>query len=265
MSALKQNAIDDIVQKMFDLNFNHYSNQFHHHPSGHLGGIIRIYSKNKDKEIMSAHIEDNSLKGISTKNESLKKLKKIIGLNSINVKQTKKFNELIFYLNNHEFFTDVFGLFDIIDHSLIYKYEKSVSIFNMPFYAESQYLRSKIGQIEFTFRFQNLFKISRDGRIIPVPTISLTDSGHLNRFMVSLNVHTDNFHLIKKDNLVFEDLFEDNYELDLEYAVTHFIDNFVDHIIKNWMDRNDPVRQDLILLPKEALSDKINILNMYLC
>lgn len=166
-------------------------------------------------------------------------------------------------MNNHTFFSELFPPLNPIYQSAIYKYTKSASIFNMPYYAESQYLKSKIGQIEFTFRFHNLFKITRDGNIIPVPTISLSNLGNLHNFMVSLNVHTDTFYLIKNDTLVFEDLFEDNQPLDLEYSSTHFVDTFVDHIIKNWMHHDDPVRKELILLPKSLLSDKINILGMY--
>jgi hypothetical protein len=34
-------------------------------------------------------------------------------------------------------------------------------------------------------------------------------------------------------------------------------------IDENWLYTDCPVRQELILLPKSALSDKINILSMY--
>lgn len=250
-----------LIENSLSINFPNYKNKFTPNANGTLGGSIEVL--NKEKVFVSMSVGAFNIHRINTNHGNIRHVNKAIGINTLDFSCVNKFKSIIDYFNTSEYIGDVFGNILTVESNIMYKYQKNKSLYLIDSYSSLQSFSSKLFRNFMQSNFRNTFKIKNDGKIVPVPALVLIECYNKSQFLVAYNIDDKKMYLIKNESLSFEETFNCNDELNIENDSSIFVDSLIDDFIKNYMKVDDPIRQELIRLPRNALIDKISVLNMY--
>jgi len=217
-------------------------------------------------KFISFTIRDNSINEIKVSHKNLKNSYKLFSLNKIKV---DAFNIIPVFFNllpTNSNFNRVFTLFNRINQKKIFRFYKSGLAYILPCITEDHgfsRLTSVLEENYCQFYLENSFKLSRNGKFLPIPMIRIFEHQN-NEQVFAFNIYDQQIYKVKKKLFYFEDFFEAAEFFDVNYHVDILVDEYLDAHILNNIDENDSIRQSLIMLPRENLKAKIDLISMYL-
>jgi len=257
---------DKIPQPIADLFASRYPKSKFESTS--INDIIIFKSTfDKEKQFVDFIFKKNSITTIKTNNKYLPEVKKLLSINKMKRSDFKIIDDFFTLINSNSNFDKIFYMENKILPTEICSFKRdSTSAFTLPFIANTHsrtYLITKISKSYFMCDLENHFKITKDGTILIVPMI--TFFGHQkNEHIFAFNIYDQTIHRIRNEEFYFEDLFENNELFNPEYHGDIFVDAYIDNYILNTLDDDDEIKESLIVLPRERLSEKVDILSMYL-
>lgn len=217
-------------------------------------------------KFISFTIRDNSINEIKVSHRNLENAHKLFSLNKLKV---DAFNIIPVFFNllpTNSNFNRVFTLFNSINQKKIFRFYKSGLSYILPCITEDHGFSRLTSVLEETycqFYLENSFKLSRNGKFLPIPMIRIFEHQN-NEQVFAFNIYDQQIYKVKKKLFYFEDFFEAAELFDVDYHVDILVDEYLDDHILNNIDENDSVRQSLISLPREDLKAKIDLLSMYM-
>lgn len=235
--------------------------------------IITLKSLFDDgNKFISFSIRDNSITDLSVPHKHVDNAKKLFNVKSIKSVKFDFFEEFLNSLTTNSNFNQLFTLINQLQTKKMFNFYRSGLNSRLPHITEDQGSCNLIGKLDkryFTFYLENYFKLTRDGNILPVPMIRFFDQQcflehHNNVQIFAFNVVDHKVYKVKKELFCFDDFFESAELFDINYHVDILVDEYLDAHILNHIDENDSIRQSLIVLPREDLKAKIDLISMYL-
>ena len=124
-------------------------------------------------------------------------------------------------------------------------------------------LTSILAESFFQFYLENSFKLSRNGKFLPIPMIRIF--GYQNDEQVfAFNLYDQQVYKVKKKLFYFEDFFESAELFDVNYHGDILVDEHLEHYVINGLIDDKAIRESLIVLPRDQLKNKIDLISMYL-
>jgi hypothetical protein len=221
---------------------------------------------NKDKQFVDFTIINNSIIAIKTSNKYLPEIKKLLSINKMKRSDFKIVTDFFDQMKSNSNFNKMFYIDNKLSNNDMFSFKKEGSLFKLPLVYPSStpsFFITKISKSYFRYYFENNFKLTRDGNILMVPTITLFEHQR-NEHKFAFNIYNQTIYRIRKEEIYFEDFFENNEVFNAEYHGDVFVDEYIDNYILNELDDDDGIRQELILYPREQLSGKVDLLSMYM-
>jgi hypothetical protein len=230
--------------------------------------IIFKSTFDKEKQFVDFIFKKNSITTIKTNNKYLPEVKKLLSINKMKRSDFKIIDDFFTIINLNSNFNKIFYTENRVLPTEIcsFKREGTTSSFTLPFIANTHsrtYLITKIRKSYFMYYLENHFKMTRDGTILIVPMITLFEH-QKNEHVFAFNIYDQSIHRIRNEEFYFEDLFANNEPFNPDYHGDVFVDEYIDNYILNTLDDDDEIRESLIVLPRDRLSEKVDILSMYM-
>lgn len=230
--------------------------------------IIFKSTFDKGKQFVDFIFKQNSITTIKTNNKYLPEVKNLLSINKmkrIDFKIVDDFFKLMIANSN---FDKIFSVVNKLTNNDMFSFRKegATSDFTLPFVASSNtgsYFITTIRKSYYRYYFENHFKMKKDGTILLVPIIRFFQH-QKNEHVFAFNIYDQTIHRIRHEEFYFEDLFANNEPFNPEYHGDVFVDEYIDNYILNTLDDDDEIRESLIVLPRDRLSEKVDILSMYL-
>ncbi len=251
---------EDIVKSVFKDRYPKFRGEFSFINNNTL---VKYYS-NTDTKFIQFFMKSGYINGIQTNNKHLPEVKNLLSLNKMKRSSLNIINDALNMINVNKHFNFLFDIEYTFKINEPFSFIKGGSDFSLSSATKrTNYYQCKIHKSYYTYKIYNYFKIKKDGQILPVPVLTFLDNNK-HGMTLAFNLYEETIHLIKNDDFYFEDFFSSNDIFDPEYDVDCFVDSFIDKNILTSLDNDNPIRQELILLPRNYLSDKVNLLGMYL-
>lgn len=217
-------------------------------------------------KFISFTIRDNSINEIRVSHRNLENARKLFSLNTIKV---DAFNIIPVFFNllpTNSNFNRVFTLFNSINQKKIFRFYKSGLAYILPCITEDQgfsRLTSVLEESYCQFYLENSFKLSRNGKFQPIPMIRIFGEQN-NEQVFAFNIYDQQVYKVKKKLFYFEDFFESAELFDATYHGDILVDEHIDQHVINGLIDDKSIRESLIVLPREQLKNKIDLISMYL-
>lgn len=211
-------------------------------------------------------IRDNSIMEIKVSHRHLENAHELFSLNKVKV---DAFNIIPVFFNlllTNSNFNRSFTFLNNMNQKKIFRFYKSGMNYILPHITEDQgffRLTSILAESFFQFYLENSFKLSRNGKFLPIPMIRIF--GYQNDEQVfAFNLYDQQVYKVKKKLFYFEDFFESAELFDVNYHGDILVDEHLDHYVINGLIDDKAIRESLIVLPRDQLKNKIDLISMYL-
>lgn len=228
--------------------------------------IIFKSSFDDGNKFISFAIHDNFIHEISVSHRNLENVHKLFSLNKLKV---DAFNIIPVFLNllpTNSNFNRVFTLFNSINQKKIFRFYKSGLSYILPCITVDHGFARLTSVLEETycqFHLENSFKLSRNGKFLPVPIIRVFVDQN-NEQVFAFNLYDQQVYKVKKKLFYFEDFFEAAELFDVDYHGDILVDEYIDQQVINYLIDDKAIRESLIILPREDLKAKIDLISMYI-
>ena len=228
--------------------------------------IIFKSSFDDGNKFISFSIHDNFIHEIKVSNRNLDNAHKLFSLNNLKV---DAFNIIPVFLNllpTNSNFNKVFTLFNNINQKKIFRFYSIGLAYILPCITSDHgfaRLTSVLDETDCQLYIENSFKLSRNGKFLPVPIIRIFLDQN-NEQVFAFNLYEQQVYKVKKKLFYFEDFFESAELFDIEYHGDILVDEYIDHQVVNGLIDEKSIRESLIVLPRDQLKNKIDLMSMYL-
>lgn len=211
-------------------------------------------------------IRDNSIMEVKASHRHLENAHKLFSLNKIKM---DAFNIIPVFFNllaTNSDFNRSFTFLNNVNQKKIFRFYKSGLNYILPHITEDQgffRLTSILAGHYCQFYLENSFKLSRNGKFLPIPMIRIFEHQN-NEQVFAFNIYDQQIYKVKKKLFYFEDFFESAELFDVNYHGDILVDEHLDHNFINGFIDEKSIRESLIILPREDLKAKIDLISMYL-
>jgi len=220
----------------------------------------------KDKQFVDFTIKNKSITNIKTNNKYLPEVKKLLSINKMKRSDFKIVTDFFNLISSNSNFNKMFYIENKLSNDDMFSFKKEGSLFRLPLVypsSKQSFFITKMSKSYFRYYFENNFKITRDGNILMVPTITLFEH-QKNQHKFAFNIYNQTIYRVRKECVYFEDFFENNEVFNAAYHGDVFVDEYIDNYIINSFEDDDDIKQLLIRLPREHLYEKVELLSMYM-
>lgn len=211
-------------------------------------------------------IRDNSIMEVKASHRHLENAHKLFSLNKIKM---DAFNIIPVFFNllaTNSNFNRSFTFLNNVNQKKIFRFYKSGLNYILPHITEDQgffRLTSILAGHYCQFYLENSFKLSRNGKFLSIPMIRIFEHQN-NEQVFAFNIYDQQIYKVKKKLFYFEDFFESAELFDVNYHGDILVDEHLDHNFINGFIDEKSIRESLIILPREDLKAKIDLISMYL-
>jgi hypothetical protein len=220
----------------------------------------------KDKQFVDFTIKKKSITTIKTNTKYLPEVKKLLSINKMKRSDFRIVTDFFKLLSSNSNFNKMFSIENRLSNDDMFSFKKEGSSFRLPLVypiGEQSFFITKMSKSYFRYYFENNFKITKDGTILMVPIITVFEH-QKNEHKFAFNIYNQTIYRIRKEEVYFEDFFENNEVFNADYHGDVFVDEYINNYVLNTLEDDDSIRQELISYPRERLSDKVNLLSMYM-
>lgn len=221
---------------------------------------------NVDKQFIDFQMMDDSITNIRTSNKYLPEVKNLLSINKMKRTDFNIIQDFFSQFLSNENFNKTFTLKLNLKINELFSFKRfgATTSFTLPIKTGTDIhsrFRCKLKGSIFSYHFENHFKMKYDGTIVLVPIIIFFEQ-QKNEQMIAFNIYDQTIHRIRNQAFYFEDFFENSEPYDSAYHGDVFVDEYIDNYILHTLD--EEIRESLIVLPRERLSEKVDILSMYM-
>lgn len=222
----------------------------------------------KEKQFVDFIIKANSFTNIKTNTKYLPEVKRLLSINKMKRNDLKIIDHFFRLMTTNDNFEKIFTIENRLSNTDMFMFRKEgdTSAFTLPLVASSNvgsYFITKFRKSYYRYFFENNFKITRDGTILMVPIIRFFQN-QKNEHVFAFNIYNQTIHRIREEAFYFDDFFENSEIFDPAYHGDVFVNEYIDHYVLKTLDDNDDIRKELVLYPLDRLSDKVDLLSMYM-
>lgn len=253
--------IEKLITDLFKSRYPNCEYKFQHY-----NGMIQFSSTFGDRDFLIFSVKQNSFCEIKTINRYLPETKKLFSINKMKRTDFRIVDEFFNTIIENHNFNKMFKIKNSIKPNDWVNFVKGSKFFVLPFTpsinpAHVPFFIDKLHNTHYRCSHENHFKMNKNGEILIVPMISVF--GWQRREQVfAFNIYEQKICRVKKEEFFFEDLFENNEEFNSEYHGDVLVDEYIDYLLLE-LSEQDEIRQELILYPRNQLSDKVDLLSMY--
>jgi hypothetical protein len=211
-------------------------------------------------------IRDNSIIEINASHRHLENAHKLFSLNKVKVDSFNIIPVFLNLLSKNSNFNRVFTLFNSINEKKIFRFYTSGRAYILPCITADHGFSRLTSVLDETYSqlyLENSFKLSRNGKFLPVPIIRVFVDQN-NEQVFAFNLYDQQVYKVKKKLFYFEDFFEAAELFDVDYHGDILVDEYIDHQVINGLIDEKSIRESLIVLPRDQLKNKIDLISMYL-
>lgn len=258
---------DKIPQPIADLfNSRYPKSKFE---SKSINDIIIFKSTfDREKQFVDFIFKKNSITTIKTSNKYLPEVKRLLSINKMKRNDLKIIDHFFRLMMTNVNFEKIFTIENRLSNTDMFTFRKEgdTSAFILPLVASSNvgsYFITKFRKSYYRYFFENNFKITRDGTILMVPIIRFFQN-QKNEHIFAFNIYNQTIHRIREESFYFDDFFENSELFDPTYHGDVFVNEYIDHYVLKTLDDKDDIRKELVLYPLDRLSDKVDLISMYM-